>query len=452
MFQFTVYLKGLSQNEMFWGSRANLSSSKVRNVHMGVIMKKYPLVIMSFLLIGWTANSQPVDTAAAAAAATAAQQNPPVPREGSEMAVRDRDPVGNCSGTKTRAVNECMTPTGSGFEQAGQLLTTLPAIATAFMGGEDPGKMAEMCQLTQIMGAVSGLLNGGQNTTCQNASSICQEVCGESRDQLRQLAAAQPTQIDVIRLQLEQVNEDEEDCVAKATEQMQLAQQQQQANQQPMAGAEACQNALNSDDEFEEELVDCSLAQYANSAQCTTLGKTDGNGIPFEPGQTISQDDSATDFPGVEDREDFWNDLKNKTSGNAGGRGAGAGGAGPMGGGPGGGSGANNRAGGAARKSGSTMLSGGNESSGGGGSGFNLGGDDDFNKKFAKLDAKKKKLNMLTKKKIGGRGIASSEFGLASDDIWTRVYLRTNTRCTKQLTECTANKSLNPYGVSNKAR
>ncbi len=428
---------------------------------MDIFLKNSCLLLIIFCL-SMNAHADPVDAAAAITQAEAVKQNPPKPRSAEAMMKRDGSPEQNCSRTSSVAVQECLQPTGQGFKQVAMMLTTLPSIATAFMAGGDPEKMARMCKLSQAMLIAGGLLNGGQDKTCQNATVACQTVCGESVEQLKEIYEQAPDDLALkkIQMQIDGIRETEEKCLTKVTEQMQLAQQQQQANQSPIAGAENCEQVLNEDPDGEDSNVDCSLAEYANTTQCTTIAETldktgDGGVIPFESGATISKDDSLDDLPEAQDdREDFWNDLKNKAA-NGGGNGSrGGAGAGAFGGGSGGGSGngSGNRAGGgAARKAGSTMVSGGNESSSGAG-GWGKGSDDDFNKKFAKLDAKKKGLNMLTKKKIGGRGIASSEFGLASDDIWTRVYLRTNTRCTKQLAECAANKSQNPYGVVNKSR
>ena len=80
-----------------------------------------------------------------------------------------------------------------------------------------------------------------------------------------------------------------------------------------------------------------------------------------------------------------------------------------------------------------------------GGSGYSLDFDGDGSDKLTELAKKKGKIGLLTpKKKIAGNG--SSQFGLASRDIWTSVYVRTNARCAKQLKECSANRSRDPYG------
>lgn len=411
-------------------------------------------LISFFAQVGFSLES----TDALQVALDNAIKSPPQPKGAENMIVDAGDPLESCRQTTNKAVQECVKPSGIGFKEAAGILVMLPGVAAGFMTGGDPGKIAQMCKVTAAAGMLGGLLNGGQDKTCQNASAACQSKCGEAFNVYRQqegtaLSAGDAAGADVARYKQQEIQRFDKDCQDKVAAQMQLAKQQQMANQAPIAGAEACNQALNSDEDgLDDEIVDCSLAQYANYSECATIGKTDdGSGIPFEPGLNLTNDDEAIDLPEGEDREDFWNALKNKTAG-AGGRSGGGAGAGAMGGGPGGGNGSGgNRAGGPMRKSGSSMVTGGNESSGGG-AGWGKGDDGDFDKKFAKLGAKTNGLNMLKKKKIGGRNVASSEFGVASDDIWTRVYLRTNTRCTKQLAECAANKSLNPYGVNNKAR
>jgi hypothetical protein len=424
---------------------------KIENLYQKLILSSL-LSVMLFQGNNVMAED-PTNVAVATAGAKAVKADGVKPKQAKEIEVTQSTPDENCRLTRDNAVKECLNPTGQGFKQAAQLLTTLPAIATAFMGGGDPGKMAEMCKLTTIMGAIGGMLNGGQDTTCQQASAACQSSCGKGYDFYRQqesqaVAARDSAGARQAQMKQEDMKTIDDDCQKQVQAQMQLAQQQQQANQQPMAGAEACQAALDSNPE--DEIVDCTQPKFANAAECTTIGKTAGNGITFEKGPGISANESDADLPALEDREDYWNSLKNKTSG---GTPSGNSGTGALGGsGSNGGFGnAAQKAGGSGKKSGSSLMSGGSESSGGGGGGWGNMSGDDFDKKYSKLSDKKKGLGMLTKKKIGGRNIAAAEFGSSSDDIWTRVYLRTNTRCTKQLTECTANKSLNPYGV-NKAR
>lgn len=368
-----------------------------------------------------------------------------IPKE--ELIVTQGDPVEQCLGTAKKATQECSSPTSDTFKQGAQLLTTIPAIATTFLAGGDADEMSDMCRLTALSGLLSGFLNSGQAKTCQTASQACNESCNAATKRLSEAFKETNDGLEMRKIEkaIADVKETKEKCIQSVEQQVQQAQQQQLANALPIAGAEACVAGI--DDSPSEEIVDCNLTRFQFYPECSPVSKLDTIATNFEPGVSLNNDPPEIDIPDVDDREDYWNNLRNQGA-NAGG--LGGGGAGALGGSAGGGSGssANDRSGGGGRrKSGSTILSGGTESSGSN-SGWNTG-DSDFDKKYAKLKAKNKNLKMLTPKKLGGRGLASNEFALASDDIWTRVYLRTNTRCTKQLTDCNANRSQNPYGIKN---
>ncbi len=407
------------------------------------------LVLLLVLVFGFSDVSAQDSVAAVTSNLEGAVAKPIETTPKQKMIKSDGSPLENCSGTAQQAVRECLSPSSGGMKKAAQMLTTIPSIATAFMAGGDAGKMANMCKMTALAGMLGGLLNGGQNRTCQDAAGACEESCGQSKqiltDEANEAASSgDQATYNFKRQQISQVDQTKDECINKVEQQMQLAQQQQQANQEPMGGAEACQAAL--DPEPEDEIVDCGLDQFKGYPECSTVSKLDPIDSTFEPGIALGSDPAEIDLPEADDREEYWNSLKNKAGGGAGGGSGMGAGAGALGGGSNGGSGSKSdgQSGGGRRKSGSAMVSGGTATSGSN-SGWNTG-DSDFNKKFAKLKAKKKGLKMLTKKKLGGRGLAGSEFAMASEDIWTRVYLRTNTRCTKQLTDCNANKSKNPYG------
>lgn len=360
------------------------------------------------------------------------------------------DPYQRCEAIKDVALGECASPSSSTFKTAANLLLTVPSIATSFLsGGDNAGRMAEMCQMTALAGVVGGLLNGTQGSGCDNAMNSCNSVCSASiksyNDQATQLrSAGQNAQAEEYMRMVDRIKTTEQECINKATAQKQLAQQQQQANAQPIAGMQACSEALAGEEES--SLVDCSQDYYRNDPSCATVGKVGDNGLgsTYEPGVAIDTTADDVDMPTPENREDFWNNLKNKTSGNQGSGGGRAGAGAGMSGGP-GGQGGNKAGAGGARRSSNASFSGGSESSGGGAGGW--GNSSGLSGRLAKLAEKKKGLNMLTQKKLAGRGLAAAELGVASDDIWTRVYLRTNTRCAKQLVECAANKSQNPYGA-----
>ncbi len=415
---------------------------------------KMTKLVLSLSLVFFSLHSNAQDNIAGASAGLeSAVANPPQASPIDKIAFRGADPKTNCERTGQNAVNECQNPSGQGFKQALSLAAAVPALAAGFMSGGDPGKMAQMCQMGVLATTLSSLLNSTMGKGCENGSAACQTVCSESLNTVgRQIQTATSSlEVEKLKLLQQSIKETGDKCVADVTAVQQAASSQQGANQQPGGDMASCNAML--DEDGASELVDCTLPEFANAPECTTLAKNDGLPIGFETGSNgLPVDESGgLDVPLGEDREDFWNALKNKTSGggSAGGGGAGLGGFG------GGGSPSSpaGSAAAAARKAGNNMVTGGDSSGGGGGSGFG-GGDDDFDRKFSGLDKKKKDLNMLTQKKIGGRNIAGAEFGLSSDDIWTRVYLRTNTRCTKQLAECAANKSSNPYGASslNKAR
>lgn len=391
------------------------------------------------------------------------QKTPPEATKKEDMECTDEgDYLSNCTCTKNKALKECISPSGQGFKRAAQFILTLPSVATPFMTGGDSGQMADMCKLSALSGTVANLLNGTQGTNCERAISVCTESCvTKARKYINKLrenemnAAGESAALvqkaeSNYRARVEEVEQINADCNGKAQTQMQMAQQQMQAGLAPMSGMTSCAAGLDEDGSGSSgEIVDCTLARFASYAQCSTVSKANsaGNGVTYDPGVGIAADtDSEMDLPGAEDREDYWNALKNKTSGS--GNGSGRSGMGALGSGGGsGGFGALGKGGsGAARKTGSSLLSGGSDSGGAGGGGWGNGGNEGFDKKYAKLGAKGKGLNMLTKKKIGGRQLAS-DLASSTEDIWTRVYLRTNTNCTKQLLECSANKSLNPYGL-----
>lgn len=410
---------------------------------------KIKLMFLSLFVIGSVSNAQ---AQAPNITQTQAQvdnllKNPPQPKDKNAL-VKE-----NCTKTVDAAVTECMAPTGIGFKEIAGMLTTIPAISTAFMSGEDSGKLAQMCQLSSAMGLLGSMLNGGQDKTCQNAMSACEEACEKEKkgfeNQRKNLNPSDPNYANFFNKytsEMKAIDDLNGQCIKKIQAQMQLAQQQQAANQQPTAAMQNCAQALNGDED--PEFVDCTLNPGA--AECTPVSKLDdvGSGSTYEPGIAISPTADEIDLPSPEDREEYWNNLKNKASGNQANGGRPGAGAGMSGGGP-GNAASNKAAGGAGRRTNGASFSAGSESGGGGAGGWANSKDGGLNNRLSKL-GDKKKLNMLTQKKVAGRGLAAAEFGVASDDIWTRVYLRTNTRCTKQLVECSANRSQNPYGALKK--
>lgn len=411
------------------------------------------------------AQGTPADIAGAGNLATTAT-------EGVEGTPQEQMEAETCERTKAKSVAECKKPTNNGWQAGAQALAGLTGAFAGFSMGDSAAgdsssqqQTQQLCMLADLMSKLANSLNGGQNDTCNNAAAACEKVCNEEmdhykseRDQFKQKEASaysanQPGPAASFRAQAELAEEKRAEaekngnqCIEEAGRVAQMAQQQQQTNQQPQQGMQNCQAALNQDGLEEEQPVNCSLPEFQSHPSCTGAGDTYGKLNP----------DGRTPFNPIGDKGSSFDDLPldEKRSGASGGSpyagsagGGMSGGLGMMGSGGGSGDGALGKTGegAAAPKGGIGSLYGGNESSGGGGWG-NLAGDDK-NSGLSRFKDKKNKLKVPKKRKLAGHKLgAGSEFGLSTDDIWTRVYLRTNTRCTKQLVQCAANRSKNPYG------
>lgn len=374
----------------------------------------------------------------------------PTPKTPEEMKVETGEPLQSCKETSKKSIKECLQPSGVGFKEIMGIVSGIcGAIASFSMGSGDGSEESQQqaqksCMLAGMCQQLGSGLNGGQNDTCVNAAKACESVCSESQKKLLEEAAKLQTSNPALAQQKKDyaalAAKEGEDCLKKAQEVAQAAQQQQQANQQPQGGMEQCQQALDSGLDEDEE-VNCALPQFASHAACTTLTKTDSDGIPpFERNDILPTvgNNSEEDLPFVEAPTDF-----GKTAGANGGGAGSPGGFGMMGGGNGSGDGAQGKTDGSGRRGGASaaMLGGGGSS--GGGSPWPMGKDEDGK---GRGFGKKGDSKLLTKRKLAGHKLGEGEFAASTDDIWARVYTRTNTNCTKQLLSCAANKSLNPYG------
>lgn len=387
-----------------------------------------------------------------------------------QMIVDAGDPVKSCEATRNKAITECSTPTNDGFKAAAGALAGITGAFAGFSAGDmsasdDPEKVAaqqkqtqNMCMLTQLLSKLADALNGGQGDTCVQAQQACDQKCNEGEDTLKkeieqlmaqrtpQNSAQIDSEIKIRENKIEKIQKTNNKCAEEARQIAQQAQQQQQASQQPQQGMDQCQQALNAGQKTTEEPVNCSEDKFKTHPSCLGLNPGGGPNIgdfardPFD----VSGQGGASEFDMPLDESTFG---KTSPSGAGGGRGGGSGGPGFFA----GGSGNNNN--GPASKTGEGTaggrgigsLYGGNESGGGGGGWGNMNGDK-AGSGLSRLAKKKTDLKVPTKRKLGGHKLGAGEFGLSTDDIWTRVYLRTNTRCTKQLVQCAANRSADPYG------
>lgn len=366
-----------------------------------------------------------------------------------------------CEAQKLKSIAECNQPSNGGWQAAAQIFAGVAGAAAGFMAmdsgaSDDPskaGQASQMCALAEVLNKLSSALNGGQNDTCMNAAQACEEVCNKEikkhNEKSNEYLSMQPPQMGLAQAEknrADQAKENKESCLKEVEKQAQKAQQQQQANQSPGQGMSQCQQALNGDKEGEEP-VDCSKDKFKGHPSCTGMSTNPGNMIGSErdPFTVGSRDDQDFDLPLD---ENAGSGYKANGDGSGGSNGAG-GGLGFFGGSGSGGGGESQKTGGAAGagRGGVGSLYGGSEGGGSGGAWGSMAGDGkDGNGRLSKLANKKSDVKVPTQRKLAGHKLGSGEFGLSTDDIWTRVYLRTNTRCTKQLIECAANRSTNPYG------
>ncbi len=361
-----------------------------------------------------------------------------------------------CEEQKPKSIKECNQPSNGGWQQAAQMFAGVAGAAAGFMAMDSAsdesksGQASQMCALAEMLNKLSSALNGGQNDTCQNAANVCEKVCNkeikEHQKKREEYLKMQPPQTGLAQIEKdkeEKAKENKKECIDEVTKQAQKAQQQQQANQSPGQGMSQCQQALNGDQESEEP-VDCSKDKFKGHPSCAGMSNNPGNMIAGnrDPFNMSGRDDGDFDLPLDENSSAF-----NGNGSDGSGSGGGSGGMGFMGGsGSGSGGGESQKTGGAAGRSGVGSLYGGSEGGGAGGAWGSMAGDGKDGKGLSRLANKKSGVKVPTQRKLAGHKLGAGEFGLSTDDIWTRVYLRTNTRCTKQLISCAANKSTDPYG------
>lgn len=365
-----------------------------------------------------------------------------------------------CKEQKEKSIRECNSPSNSGWQQATQIFAGVAGAAAGFMAmdssasGDDAkaGQTAQLCALTEMLSKLASAIGGGQSDTCMTAGNLCERVCNKEIKEHEQKKKDYEIAKDLAganyeRGEIETLTKVKDECLEKVKEQAQKAQQQQQANQNPAQGASQCQQALNGE-KTSEEPVDCSKDKFKGHPSCSGIASNPGSMIgnsDRDPFGAVNGEDSDFDLPLDE------NQQLSKLDPNSGSGGGGSGGGmGFFGGGSGSGGGDSQKTGGAAgpgRGGGGSLYGGSDGGGGGGGAWGSMAGDGKDGKGgLSRLANKKTDVKVPTQRKLAGHKLGSGEFGLSTDDIWTRIYLRTNTRCTKQLISCSANRSTNPYG------
>ena len=394
-----------------------------------------------------------------------------------EVAEDDPTKIKICQATVEKSKQACEVPRGAVFKEGLSIMSAGFGLTSGLLArGGASSQLSTVCNVAQGLEKVNSLTNKVRAGTCQNARIACANICmGNTMESLKGrlkkldrtckakkiMNANKPKELaniflgceedkDILRANMDFANTLNEECAQFAAQKIQESQQQVQANQKTLAQSmKACKNAFASEDSgHDEDFVDClDVVNFGNHPSCSRLsGKTSpGSLLKGEPPlqKTI---DPTPDFP---------NDPRalSKTGGlgNPGNPGMGSGGL--LGGGmdqnssSGKGSSQNKRRG--SKKH--SVLFGKPLGNQGNSSQFSHGDDDEGGiGSLGRLASQKGKIGMLTKRKLAASD--PNQFGPASDDIWTRIYLRTNIRCAKQLKECSANRSRNPYGSSQGGR
>ena len=374
-----------------------------------------------------------------------------------ELRVNDNDLVQSCIATVRKSIKNCREPQGNMWKKGLSIMSSGFTAAEGFlkMGGAS-SSLSKVCEAAKYLGILNSLFNGGRSDTCDNAKSVCEEMCNETalnfleheRSELMKESPSQEifTRISEIDRQIERVERYYGECIRVADDESGKSQLQAQVNTNILQKSmQSCEDMLKTDESDDEESVDClDVARYGSHPLCTDI--TEGGGDVHSESEPVNDgnvdDDFTPDFP--EDRGLANNKTRSggpsKTPSSGGGA-LGTGGSSSNGGGL-------SKTGGSGQRSrGKVGLLFGKSTGGEGGSGFSHDGDGSDKNSLTELAKKKGKIGLLTpKKKIAGNGLISSQFGLASRDIWTSVYIRTNARCAKQLKECSANRSRDPYG------